>query len=538
MSSAVAPTEVIEADTIVVGAGVTGIYQLYRLREQGHNARLLEAGSGVGGTWYWNRYPGARFDSESYTYGYFFSEELLDEWTWSEEFASQPETERYLNFVVDKFALREFIDFDARVRSAVWNAANSVWEVETEQGVRYRAQFLITALGILSAPQFPSAPGIGTYQGEAYHTGVWPDRDIDFTGKRVAVIGTGSSGVQIVPFVAETAAQLTVFQRTPNWCTPINNKPIDAKRAAELRLSMSEIYRATQESAAGGMYRTEPGALLDLTPEEQRAHLDRLYGAPGLSMVLANFRDVAINAEANAVVTDYLADRIRTRVNDPSVAAKLIPTDHHYGQKRPPLENGYYEAFNRHNVSLISTEEEPIERFTETGLRTASGDYTFDMIVFATGFDSVVGSYNLIDIVGTTRSLKEHWANGPRTHLGIQSAGFPNLFMVGGAQSTTGNIPRATEPQVDWVMRLINWMQEQGAASVDTTVSAEDEWIDHVHSGLVGSLLEKAESWAFGSNVPGSARAYRLYAGGLPLYREKISEVEQNDYRGFTFTSK
>ncbi|OCB22437.1 flavin-containing monooxygenase [Mycobacterium intracellulare] len=536
--TALSSNDVIELDAAVVGAGVTGIYQLYRLREQGHNVRILEAGSGVGGTWFWNRYPGARFDSESYSYGYFFSEELMDEWTWSEEYASQPEIERYLNYVVDKFGLRPLIDFDARVRSAVWSEALKRWDVETERGGRYRARFLITALGILSAPQFPSAPGLSDYRGEAYHTGLWPDEEISFAGKRVAVIGTGSSGVQIAPIVAREADHLTVFQRTPNWCTPINNKAIDAERAAELRRTMGEIYEATLRSPAGGIYSPTPGSLLAASPDEQRAHLDRLYSAPGLSMVLNNFADVGMDVAANTIVTDYLAAKIKERVDDPAIAELLIPTDHYFGQKRPPLEDGYYEIFNRDNVTLISTEEEPIERFTESGLRTNLRDHEFDMIILATGFEAVVGSYNRIDIRGRNgASLKDHWAEGPRTYLGLQSAGFPNLLFVGGPQSTTGNIPRSTEPQVDWVTRLLGWMDDHGVSVVETNLDAENDWIDHIHEGVAGKLLEKAESWAFGSNVEGSARAYRLYAAGVPQYREQLTKAEHDGYRGFTFTN-
>jgi cation diffusion facilitator CzcD-associated flavoprotein CzcO len=529
--------DIAELDAVIIGAGITGIHQLYRLRERGISTHLLEAGAGVGGTWYWNRYPGARFDSESYTYGYFFSDELLDEWTWTEEFASQPETERYLNFVVDRFGMRDSIDLNARVRSATWDESRCRWDIETESGARYRASFLITALGILSAPVFPPVPGMSDFRGPIHHTGLWPAEELDFTDKRVAVVGTGSSGLQLIPIVARQARNLTVFQRTPNWCTPINNKPITEERAVELRAAMSEIYGTTQRTPAGGMYGPRSDSLLSLSPVERRSALDELYAAPGLSMALGNFSDVGIDAEANMVVTDYLAGRIRERVTDPTVATKLIPTDHFFGQKRPPLEHGYYETFNRDNVELVSTIEEPIECFTAAGIRTTAGEYRFDVIILATGFDSVVGSYDRIDIRGRAgRALTHHWANGPRTYLGLQAAGFPNLLMVGGPQSTTGNIPRATEPQVDWVTRLISWMAEHEYSVVDTTAAAEDEWIEHVHSGLQGKLLEKAESWAFGSNVAGSARAYRLYAGGLPQYRERIADVEQHRYRGFKFS--
>ncbi len=525
-------------DALVVGGGISGIYQLYRLKELGLDVRLLEAGSGVGGVWYWNRYPGARFDSESYTYGYFFSEELLDEWQWSEEYAGQPETERYLNHVVDRFGMRDLVLLEQRVTSAVYDEEAHEWTVTTAAGDVFRTRFLVTALGILSAPQFPRVPGLEDFTGEWHHTGLWPDTEVDFTGKRVAVLGTGSSGVQIIPFIAERCASLAVFQRTPNWCTPINNSPITPERARDIRSRIREIYEATQLSPSGSMHRPMTESSLDMDPEERRAHFDRLYNAPGLTMALANFRDVALDKSANAALTDFLSEKIRSRVADPQIAERLIPRDHGFGQKRPPLENGYYEVYNRDNVTLVSTAEETIERFTPTGIQTDRQHYDVDLIVFATGFAAVVGSYDRIDIrgVGGAR-LADHWAAGPRTYLGMQSAGFPNLFMVGGPQSTAGNIPRATEPQVDVVTACIAHMRENGLTEVTVTEAAEDEWIEHVNSGIVGTLQETAESWAFGSNVPGRQRVYLLYAGGLPQYRRKVAEAVESGYRGFAFSA-
>ncbi|MEX5635424.1 flavin-containing monooxygenase [Parafrankia sp. FMc2] len=525
-------------DALVVGAGISGIYQLYRLREQGLDVQMVEAGSGVGGVWFWNRYPGARFDSESYAYGYFFSRELIDEWDWSEEYAGQPETERYLNYAVDKFDLRRLINFEQRVASAVWDADDARWTVRTESGGVWRPRYLVTALGILSAPAYPSAPGLDGFRGERAHTGLWPTEGIDFTGKKVAVIGTGSSGVQIIPFVARDAEKLVVFQRSPNWCTPINNFAITPERMADIRGRIDEIWETTQLSPSGSMHRPMTESSLDMDPEERRGHFERLYDSPGLIMALANFRDVALDKRANDNATAYIAERIRARVHDPEIAERLIPKDHGFGQKRPPLENGYYEVFNSPHVSLVSTGDEPIVRFTETGIETVRGHYDLDVIVFATGFEAVVGSYNRIDIRGRDGlSLRDHWEAGPRTYLGLTVAGFPNLFLIGGPQSTTGNIPRATDFQADWVATTIARMRDRGETTVEPTAEAEDGWIDHVNGGIVGTMQETAESWAFGSNVPGRKRAYLLYAGGLPQYRERVRAATGDGYRGFSFSS-
>jgi cation diffusion facilitator CzcD-associated flavoprotein CzcO len=525
-------------DALVIGAGVSGIYQLYALRELGLDVQTIEAGSGVGGVWYWNRYPGARFDAESYTYGYFFSKELIDEWDWSEEYAAQPEIERYLNYAVDRFGLRDLINLEQRVSSAVWDAADQRWTVTTESGRVWRPRYLVTALGILSAPAFPKIPGLEDFRGTWAHTGLWPADGVDFAGKKVAVIGTGSSGVQIIPIIAKEAESLTVFQRRPNWCTPINNFEITGERMQDIRNRIDEIFEATQLSPSGSPHRPMMESSLDLEPEERRRRFEKLYDSPGLVMALGNFRDVALNKEANDNCTAYIAERIRARVNDPAVADRLIPTDHGFGQKRPPLENGYYEVFNEPHVSLVATLEEPMVRFTETGIETESGHYDVDVIVFATGFDAVVGSYNRIDIRGEGGlSLKEHWEAGPRTWFGMQTAGFPNLFMIGGAQSVTGTIPRITDFQADWVASVIGYAQEHGHSVVATDESAEDEWIDHVNGGIVGTLQETAESWAFGSNVPGRKRAYLLYAGGLPQYRERVRAATDDGYRGLSFSS-
>ena len=529
-------------DALVVGAGVTGLYQLDRLLDAGFDARLLEAGTGVGGTWFWNRYPGARFDSESYSYQYFHSPELLAEWSWGEEYAGQPETERYLNLAADRLGLRPHIVLDSRVDSATYDATGGpdgtpLWVVTTTGGAVHRSRFLVTAVGILSAPNLPTAPGLEDFAGECHHTGLWPDRDVPFEGKRVAVIGTGSSGVQIVPFVAREAAQLTVFQRTPNWCTPINNAPIPAEKQVWISAHADEIHAACLASPGGFIHQPLTVGGMEVSEEEREAHWQSLYDRPGLSILLNNYKDISTSKDVNAALTDFIARRIRARVDDPAVADRLIPTDHTFGMKRPPLEDGYYEVFNQDHVTLVSLEEDPIERFVAEGIVTASGLHEVDVIVLATGFDAVTGSLLRMGIRGRDGvALNDHWVDGPRTYLGLVSAGFPNLFFVGGPQSTTGNIPRSTESQVEWVTELLTRMRDWGQHVVTTTEEAEDAWLDHVDSTVRGTVLEHAESWAFGSNVPGKRHRYLLYAGGLPRYRQECEAAFADSYRGFTFS--
>ncbi|BCB89855.1 flavin-containing monooxygenase [Phytohabitans suffuscus] len=523
-------------DAVVVGAGISGIYQLYRLRQAGLSVQLCEAGAGVGGTWFWNRYPGARFDSESYSYGYFFSPELLEEWTWSEEFAGQPETERYLNHVVDRFDLRRDIRLGARVGSAVYDDAAAAWTVTVENGERLRARFLVTAVGPLSEPYVPAIPGLADFAGVWHHTARWPHEPVELRGKRVAVIGTGSSGVQVIPHVAAEAAELVVFQRTANWCTPINNRPITPERMREIRRTARSIHRTCRETPGGFVHRPLPVSALEVGEEERREQFQRLYDAPGLTMVLANYRDISSDRAANAAVTDFLRDKIRERVKDPEVAERLIPTDHTFGMKRPPLEDGFYEVFAQEHVSLVPLAQEPILRFTPGGIQTAARHYDIDVAILATGFDAVTGAIRRIDVRGRDGvRLDRHWEAGPRTHLGLQSAGFPNLFFVGGPQSTTGNIPRATEIQVDWVMDCLGHMADRGYRRVETTPAAEEAWLAHVESTVRGTVLEDATSWAFGSNVPGKPRVYQLYAGGIPQYRARCEEEAEAGYASFVF---
>src|SRR5262245_54145922 len=372
-------------DVIVIGAGMAGMYQLHRLRELGVTVRVFEAGDGVGGTWYWNRYPGARFDSESWTYGYSFSDDLLREWEWSEHFAAQPETLRYCNFVADTFDLRRDIEFNARIAAAAYDRAANRWEIETADGRRARARFLITAIGPLSAATMPTIPGIESFRGESYHTGAWPHRPVTFEGKRVAVIGTGATGVQTITEVAKTAGHLTVFQRTPNWCAPLHNGAIDPATQARIKATYPEIFAICRESFGCFIHQADPRNALEVSPEEREAFFEKLYAEPGFGIWMGNFRDVPIDRDANATITEFMRRKIRQRVKDPALAEKLIPTNHGFGTRRVPLESGYYEVFNQANVRLVDLRETPIERTTPAGIQTSAVEHEFDMIIYATG---------------------------------------------------------------------------------------------------------------------------------------------------------
>src|SRR5262245_2122278 len=385
---------------IVIGAGLSGMYQLYRLRELGCSVRGFEAGEGVGGTWYWNRYLGARFDSESWLCGLSFSPELLQEWSWKEHFSAQPETLRYCNYLADKFDLRRDITFNARVVSAAYDENANDWEVGLEDGRRVRSRFLITAIGPLSAPTMPAIPGVGDFRGEAYHTGTWPHGKVSFEGKRVAVIGTGATGVQAITEIAKAVGHLTVFQRTPNWCAPLRNSRIDADTQAKIKASYQEIFARCRDSFGCFIHAADPRNALEVSAEEREAFYEKLYGEPGFGIWMGNFRDVLIDRMANDTITEFMRRKIRERVRDPALAEKLIPTNHGFGTRRAPLANGYYEVYNQPNVRLVDLRETPIERITSTGIKTSDADHQFDMIIYATGFDAIAGAFDRIDIRG------------------------------------------------------------------------------------------------------------------------------------------
>ena len=532
-------TDVAHYDTIIIGAGISGMYQLLSLRRLGLSVQVFEAGSDVGGTWYWNRYPGARFDSESWSYGYAFDKDLLAEWEWSENFAAQPETLRYLNHVADRFDLRRDISFRSRVKAAHYDDAANLWQVTMEDGRRACARFLVSAVGPLSAPVMPSYAGMESFAGESYNTGLWPHEPVDFSGKRVAVIGTGATGVQLIQEVAKTAASLTVFQRTPNWCAPLNNTPISAAQQQTLKSELPAIIAKCQASFAGFIHEPDRRSVFDLTQDQRAAFFEQLYAGPGFGIWLGNFRDTLLDAQANAETSRFVADKIRLRVQDPALAEKLIPTNHGFGTRRVPMETRYYEVYNQHNVQLVDISETPITRITAHCIVNSAGEFEVDMICYATGFDAVLGSLNRIDVRGPGgRALKDSWAAGPRTYLGLQPAGFPNFFTLVGPHNAAGfcNIPRCIEQNVEWVRDLVAYMQEQGLTRIEPRAQAVEEWTQHVLDGVEKLLFSKVNSWFMGvnPNIAGrQKRHFLLYAGGLPLYRKRCDEEAASGYRNF-----
>ena len=522
-------------DAIIIGAGMSGMYQLYRLRELGLSVRVLEAGTGVGGTWYWNRYPGARFNSESYSYQFSFSQDLLNEWDWGEHFASQPETLRYLNHVADKFDLRRDIQFRSRVTAAHYQEATRTWDVTLEDGSTLTSRFLITAVGPLSAPTMPTIPGVETFKGESCHTARWPHEPVSFEGKRVAVIGTGATGVQTIQEVAKTARQLTVFQRTPNWCAPLLNRKITPDEMAQIRANYPAMFELCKETFSCFIHTTDPRNTFEVSDEERLAFWEKRYAEPGFGIWLGNFKDILTNREANAELSDFVANKIRQRVKNQAVAEKLIPKNHGFGTRRVPMETKYYEVYNQDNVKLVDLTETPIERITPTGIKTSDADYEFDMIIYATGFDAITGSFDRIDIRGTGgQRLKDRWKHGPETYLGVMVNGFPNMMMIIGPHMALGNIPRSIEHNVDWVTDFMRHMRDHKITRAEATADEVKTWTDHVKSLGEGLLSFEVNSWMTGvnSNVEGKqVRIVNRYSGSAPDYRAKCDAVAANNYK-------
>jgi cation diffusion facilitator CzcD-associated flavoprotein CzcO len=522
-------------DVLVIGAGITGIYQLYLAREAGFSVQLLEAGDGVGGTWYWNRYPGARFDSESYTYGYLFSQELFEEWEWKEHFAPQPETERYLNHVADRFDLRRHMRFGAKVTAAVYDEHSGTWDVVADDGTKFRARYLIAATGVLSVPYTPDVPGRDEFGGESFHTGAWPQRPVEFAGKRVAVIGTSSSGVQIVPAIVDEVASLTVYQRTANWCTPLNNAPITAEEQAQLRAGFEQLRETLNTSVHGFHHPAHDRAAFDDPEDERWRFYETMWNSPGFRKLTSNYTDLLANPKANAEWCEFIAKRIRRIVKDPATAERLIPSDHRFGEKRPPFVAGYYEAYNRRNVSLVDLRESPIVRVTPTGIETTDGTREFDVIVWATGFDFGTGALARMGIRGRGGlSLMEYWADGPRTFLGVQTQGFPNLFFPGGPHAAAGNNPRYNGDQVDFITDVLAYALDNGFAVIEVTERAEERWTNMVNRGAASPYSFGESSYFFGTNIPGKPVRYLLNSGGRPKLFSVIADVVANGYDSFT----
>ena len=525
----------LDAEVFIIGAGVSGIYQLHLLREAGFDVRLIEAATNVGGTWYWNRYPGARFDSESYSYGYFFSPELLAEWNWSEHFAGQAETEAYLNFVVAKLGLRDLMQFRTRVVSAVFDESSATWALTTDAGTQLRCRFLVSATGVLSVPYWPTIAGRERYRGEAYHTGQWPKEPVDFVGKKVAVIGTGASGVQLIPEVAKEAAELVVYQRTPNWNSPLNNGKITDEEQAEIKATYDEIYHSCMNSFGGFVHRSSRKRRLDDSREERWALYEKLYHLKGFAKVISNYRDMMTNPDANAEFSEFIAEKIRARVNDPALAEKMIPTDHGFGMRRPPMETRYYEAYNQPNVTLVDLNETPIETITEVGIATSDGERAFDIIVWATGFDGFTGALTSMNVVGEGgRVLRDQWSQGVVTYLGAMVPGFPNLFTAGGPHLIGGNFPRSIEIIVSYIDGLLGYARANGSTYVAPDDAASDRWTEEVHEAAKVALIAE-KSWFRGANIPGKAREYLAYAGSLTKFRERMAAMGEQGYPGITF---
>ncbi|MDE0824606.1 MAG: NAD(P)/FAD-dependent oxidoreductase [Dehalococcoidia bacterium] len=525
--------EIEQFDAIVIGAGVTGLYALYRLRQLGFSARAIDEASGVGGTWYWNRYPGCRFDSESYSYGYSFSEELLQEWDWKEHYSGQPENERYLNYVADKFDLRRDIQFNTRIKSAKFDATENRWLVEGTDGSKVKGQFLLTAVGILSAGYTPDFEGINDFKGAWTHTGRWPKEGMDLKGKRVGVVGTGATAIQLIPMIAPEVSHLTVFQRTANYTAPLRNGPIDADTMQEIKGNYEEIFEACNETAGSFMHKFDQRSAMSVSPEERLEQHEKLWKKPGFGKWLSNFRDVMVPGEANEDYSEFVRGKIREQVNDPVVAEMLVPNDHTFGSKRVPCETGYYEAFNRDNVSLIDVRKAPIERITENGVKTTDAEYELDVIIYATGYDAVTGALLNIDIYGEDgKTLREKFTEGPRTYMGISSVGYPNLFTVNAA--SVGNFVRAAEPLMDWVTDCMVYVRDNGYTSIVPTQEAEDAWVKHVNEDGKKILRTQHPAWFNGGNIPGKARALLTAPDTAPVMRAKRLDVAAKGYEGFT----
>lgn len=525
----------LDYDVIIIGAGVAGLYQLHRIRELGLKVRAFEAGSGVGGTWYWNRYPGARFDSESWTYGYSFSKELMDEWDWKENFSSQPENERYLNFVADKFNLREDIQFNTTVVSTFFDDKEHCWTAKLDNGDSLSCRFLITAIGILSAPVMPTISGIQSFKGQSFHTYYWPKEEINFQGKRVGIIGTGATAVQAIQEIAKNVDHLSVFQRNPNWCAPLNNAKISVEEMHEIRSRYPEILERCKETPGCYIHSVDPRRTLETPPEDRKEFWERLYASPGFGIWQGNFVDMLTDRAANALASEFIASKIRERVTNPVTAEKLIPKNHGFGTRRVPLETHYYEVFNQSNVELVDLNDTPIETITSNGIRTSDQEREFDIIIYATGFDAITGTFDRIDIRGVNGAkLKNAWKDGPQTYLGFLVEGFPNMFMAMGPHSGLGNYTRTAEYSVEWITGLIQHAEDKKLTRVAATAEGVENWTEYVHGLGEGLLQNEIGSWMTGvnNNVEGKQvpRIMR-YSGGHPAFREHCDAIAEGGYK-------
>jgi cyclohexanone monooxygenase len=522
-------------DVVIVGAGFSGLYQLHRLRALGMSARVIEAASDVGGTWYWNRYPGARCDVESMQYSYAFSEALQQEWDWPELFSAQPDILRYAQHVADRLDLRRDILFNTRVTEMRFDETAHTWNVQTDAGDRFTAGFVIMATGCLSAAREPAFKGRDSFRGKTYHTGAWPHEGVDFTGLRVGVIGTGSSAIQAIPVIAEQAADLTVFQRTPNFSIPSRNRPMTEEYADTWKRDYARLRDEARATRNGILAYPNDFSALAVSPEDRRRIYEERWASGGTTFMAA-FNDLIFNQEANDTAAEFVRDKIREIVKDPATADLLAPRDHPIGTKRICVDTRYFETYNRPNVHLVDVRSAQIEEITPTGLRTARASYDFDVIVFATGFDAMTGALTRIDIHGTDGStLKEKWEHGPRTYLGLMCAHFPNMFMITGpgSPSVLSNMHVSIEQDVDWITDCLGALRSKGITRMEATQEAEDNWVLHGIEVANTTLYPKAASWYMGANIEGKPRVFMPYIGGVSTYKQKCAEVAANGYVGF-----
>jgi cyclohexanone monooxygenase len=523
-------------DAIVIGAGISGMYMLHRLRQLGLSARVFEAGSGVGGTWYWNRYPGARCDVESLDYSYSFSPELEQEWEWTERYPTQPEILRYLNHVADRFDLRRDIQFGTRVKHACYDEGLHRWEIRTDDGQQYSARYCVMAVGCLSTPNRPDFKGLDTFEGHWYHTGLWPHEGVDFCGLRVGCIGTGSSAIQAIPQIAKQAQHLYVFQRTPNYSVPAHNAPLNPERQREVKADYPARRQKARLSRAGMPIDPPQLSALEVTPEERKQIFEAGWLRGGVGSMNGTFKDLATNVEANETAAQFVRDKIRQTVHDPATAELLAPRDYPFGTKRLCVDIDYFETYNRDNVTLVDVRSAPIREITPHGLRTATDDYALDAIVFATGYDAMTGPLLAVDIRGTGGvTLRSRWAEGPRTYLGLATAGFPNLFMITGpgSPSVLSNMVVSIEQHVDWIADCLCFLEKHHATRIEASPEAEEAWVQHVNEVANLTLYPRANSWYMGANIPGKVRIFMPYVGGVGAYRQKCDEVAARNYDGF-----
>ena len=527
-------------DVVVIGAGYSGLYALHKLRDRmGLDVIGLEAAADVGGTWYWNRYPGARCDIESIHYSYSFDEQLQLDWSWSERYSAQPEILAYLNHVADRFDLRRNYRFGTRVTSMEWDDDAGCWRVDTDDGDEIAARFVVAGTGNVSIPKEPEFAGLESFAGPVYATHAWPHSEPDLTGQRVGIIGTGASGIQAIPKLAERAGHLTVFQRTPNFATPLRNRPSDPEEVAATKANYSAVRAAARNSFLGVPYARAEHSALEVTPEHRRQTYDRGWRTGGFAILVESYTDLLVDEQANDTVAEYTRERIRERVTDPAVAELLCPDDHAFGTKRLPMETGYYETFNRDNVTLVDVKPNPIEAVTPTGLRLTDGtEYELDVLVLATGFDAFTGALTRMGIVGRDgQKLNDVWAAGPVSYLGLMTNGFPNLFTITGPGAAVAlyNNPLAIEDHVDLATTVLQHMLDNGHETIEPDAQAQAAWREELNQRAHATLFPRANSWYMGANIPGKPRVVMMYVGAAAEYRATCADVVDDDYRGFDF---